>query len=190
MEFKFKNLIRNETTWKMEQNIQLKVKIMQQMCISSTRKYTLPFALVFLLLIHLVDPTHKFSDCTILFSSCCYFHSPKIQLHTYAKCSASENKKNRGEEEEEAEGERDVHVRVLTLTLMRVIILDLQFSLLIKISPALESKKKNRKIHGIALHFALFFSSELMACFWPDNNECLFSPSSDLHSSFCISFNI
>lgn len=105
--------------------------------------------------------------------------------------SIRKQKKNRGEEEEEAEGERDVHVRVLTLTLMRVIILDLQFSLLIKISPALESKKKKyRKIHGIALHFALFFSSELMACFWPDNNECLFSPSSHLHSSFCISFNI
>lgn len=27
MEFKFRNLIRNETTWKMEQDIQLKVKI-------------------------------------------------------------------------------------------------------------------------------------------------------------------
>lgn len=74
--------------------------------------------------------------------------------------SIRKQKKNRGEEEEEAEGERDVHVRVLTFTLMRVIILDLQFSLLIKISPALESKKKNIE-KFMASHYILHFFSPL-----------------------------
>lgn len=129
------------------------------MCISSTRKYTLPFALVLLLLIHLVHPPHTnfliVQSCSapaVIFTlqRYSYTHTPNVQHQ--------KKKKNRGEEEEEAEGERDVHVRVLTLTLMRVIILDLQFSLLIKISPALESKKK--KISKNSWHrttFCTFF---------------------------------